>query len=54
MKHEESLDGDMQLQQFPEEMQIKEQLASTGNSSGDGRKGMHVTELVEELPEIVN
>lgn len=54
MKHEEMLDADMQLQQFPEEMQIKEQLAYTGNSSGDGKKGMCVTKHAEELPEIVN
>lgn len=54
MKHEERLDADMQLQQFPEEMQIKEQLAYTGNSSGDGKKGMCVTKHAEELPEIVN
>ena len=38
----------------PEEMQIKEQLAETGNSSGDGRKWMCVREHVKELPKIVN
>ena len=32
----------------------KQQLAETGNSSGDGGKGMCVREHVKELPEIVN
>lgn len=50
MKQDESLDGEMQLQQFPEEMQMKEKQASTGNSSGDGKKGTCVTNHGEELP----
>ena len=43
----------MQLRQSPEEMQIKEQLAETGNSRGDGRKGTCVREHLKELPKIV-